>query len=277
MLSTFESAKVPGKRTTQYFEMMGNRAIYNDGWMASARSGLLPWIYLDKAPDLNLQPWELYHLSQDYSEADNVAKQYPEKLKQLQNIFDIEAKRNQVYPLDPRIAGRQQRLTQKHFTYYTGTGHFYVSLTPNYENHSHTITAYVDIPKGGANGVLMADGAEGGGFSLFLKDGRPTYTYNYFKKQITTVSAPTALPPGPAKIMMEFAYDGGGVGKGAEVTLSVNSVKVGEAHIPQTVRMAFSFEETFDVGEDSASPVGDYESPFAFTGAIQHIDFDIKP
>ena len=277
MLPTFTAASVPSRRTTQYFEMMGNRAIYNDGWMAAARSGMLPWLYSAAPESMMQQPWELYHLSEDYSEADDVAAQYPDKLKELQTLFDVEAKKNQVYPLDPRTAGRQERPAGKHYTFYTGTGHWYVSLTPEYENHSHTITAYVDIPQGGANGVLLADGAESGGFSLFLKDGRPSYTYNFFQRQITTIAAPSALPPGPAKIVLKFAYDGGGTGKGATATLLVNDRVVGEARIPQTVGFAFSFEDTFDVGEDSASAVGDYRSPFPFTGTLGRVDFDILP
>ena len=277
MLSTFASASAPGQRTSQYFEMMGNRAIYNDGWMASARSGMLPWLYGVAPESMMQQPWELYHLSDDYSEANDLATKYPDKLKQLQALFDTEAKRNQVYPLDPRTGGRQPRPTSSHFTYYAGTGHLYVSLTPAYENHSHTISAYIDIPKQGANGVLLADGAESGGFSLFLKDGKPSYTYNYFQRQITTIISPAALPPGPAKIVLKFTYDGGGTGKGAVATLLVNDRPVGEARIPQTVPMAFSFEDTFDIGEDSASPVGNYQGPFPFTGVIQRIDFDILP
>ncbi|HEY4380350.1 MAG TPA: arylsulfatase [Acidobacteriaceae bacterium] len=277
MLSTFASALAPGKRTTQYFEMMGNRAIYNDGWMASARSGMLPWLYSAAPEQMMQQPWELYHLSEDYSEADDLAAKFPDKVKEMQTLFDAEAKRNQVYPLDPRTGGRQERPVGKHFTFYTGTGHWYVSLTPQYENHSHTITAYVDIPQGEANGVLLADGAESGGFSLYLKDGRPSYTYNYFQRRITSITAPSVLPAGPAKIELRFAYDGGGIGKGAAATLLVNDKVVGEARIPETVPMAFSFEDTFDVGEDSASPVGGYTSPFPFTGVLHKVDFDILP
>jgi arylsulfatase len=277
MLSTFASASAPGQRTSQYFEMMGNRAIYDDGWMASARSGMLPWLYSAAPESMMQQPWELYHLSEDYSEANDLAKKYPDKLKQLQALFDTEAKKNQVYPLDPRTGGRQPRPTSSHFTYYAGTGHLYVSLTPAYENHSHTITAYIDIPKQGANGVLVADGAESGGFSLFLKDGKPSYTYNYFQRQITTIKSSAVLPPGPAKIVLKFTYDGGGTGKGAVATMLVDDRPVGEARIPQTVPVAFSFEDTFDIGEDSASPVGDYQGPFPFTGLIERIDFDILP
>ncbi len=276
MLSTFASPSAPPNRTTQYFEMLGNRAIYNDGWIAAARSGLLPWVYTTVHESMMQQPWELYHLANDYSEADDLAKQYPDKLKHLQQLFDTEARKNHVYPLDPRVAGRQERPTSKHFTYYAPTGHLYVSLTPQYENHSHTITAYINVPKEGASGVLLADGAESGGFSLFLKDGKPTYTYNYFERKITTIASPDPLSPGPAIIRLDFAYDGGGIGKGALATLYVNNRSVAQARIEQTVPMAFSFEDTFDIGEDSASPVGDYQSPFPFTGIIDHINFDIS-
>lgn len=277
-VSTFASAAAAETRSTQYFEMLGNRAIYQDGWMAASRSGLLPWVYTTQPPpDPNKQPWELYHLSTDYSEARDVAAANPAKVAEMGRTFDAEAKRNQVYPLDPQFGGRQARPQGHHFRYYTGTGHLYLSLTPAYENHSHTITAYVTIPAGGANGVLMADGGEGGGFSLFLTDGRPSYTYNFFKRWSTTIAAPEALPPGPAKVTVRFVDAGKGPGGPAEVTLLVNDRVVGSAHLRETVRMAFSFEETFDVGEDSASAVGDYESPFPFTGTIGHIDLDIEP
>jgi arylsulfatase A-like enzyme len=276
MLATFGSAAVPSKRTTQYFEMLGNRAIYHDDWMASARSGLLPWVYAGSPEDMMQQPWELYDLSKDYSETINLAQQYPEKLKQMQALFDEEAKKNQVYPLDPRMSGRGSHAPATHYTYYTGTGHLYDALIPPVERKSHTITAYVEIPKQGANGVLMADGGEGGGFSLFLKEGRPTYTYNFFRKN-TTIASPTALPPGPAKIVLQLTYSGTGLNKTAVATLSVNDRQVATTQIPRTVPNVFSFEETFDVGEDSASPVGDYESPFAFNGTIQRIDLDFAP
>jgi arylsulfatase len=276
MLATFTSATEPSQRTTQYFEMMGNRAIYQDDWMASVRSGLLPWVYAGSSENMMEQPWELYDLSKDYSEANNLARQRPDKVKQMQSLFDEEAKKNQVYPLDPRMSGRGFHAPAGHSTFYSGAGHLYNELAPPFETRSHTITAYVDIPKEGANGVLMADGAEGGGFALFLKDGRPTYTYNFFRK-CTTIASPTALPPGPAKIVLQLMYSGTGLNKTAVATLSVNDRHVATTRIARTVPNVFSFEETFDVGEDSASPVGDYESPFAFTGTIQRIDLDFAP
>jgi arylsulfatase len=276
MLATFTSAAASSRRTTQYFEMMGNRAIYHDDWMASARSGLLPWVYAGSSDNMMQQPWELYDLSKDYSEANNLAGQYPDKVKQMQALFDEEAKKNQVYPLDPRMSGRGFHAPAAHAAFYSGTAHLYNELAPPFERQSHTITAYVDIPKEGANGVLMADGAEGGGFSLFLRDSRPTYTYNFFRKR-TTIASPSALPPGPAKIVLQLTYSGTGLDKTAVATLSVNDQQVATTQIAPAVPNVFSFEETFDVGEDSASPVGDYESPFAFTGTIQRIDLDFAP
>ena len=277
-LATFSSADSPGLRATQYFEMLGNRAIYHDGWMAASRSGLLPWIYTNQPPpDPNRQPWELYHLSADYSEADNIAAANPAKLAQLEQLFDSEARRNNVYPLDPRFGGRQPRPSGRHFVYYAPTGHLFLSLTPVYENHSHTITAWVDIPPHGGDGVLISDGGEAGGFSLYIKDGRPAYTYNYFQRRVTTIQAPDPLPPGPARITLQFHCDGGGPGRGATVSLLVNNRPAAQARLPETVRTAFSFEETFDIGQDTASPVGPYRSPFPFTGSIRHIDLDIAP
>lgn len=274
-LPTFASALAPSERHTQYFETLGNRAIYHDEWMAGARSGLLGWIYAPVSGATLQQPWELYHLSSDYSEADNLAAQYPGKLKELENLFDEEARKNDVYPLDPRFGGRQPRPQQTHFTWYGPTGHLYLSLTPQYENRSHRIRAIVDIPAKGADGVLVADGGSPGGFSLYVKNGRPTYTYNYFGRTVTTIAAPEPLPPGRATVDLKFDYDGGGRGKGATITLLVNGGKVAHARLGQTVPTAFSFEETFDIGEDSASPVGDYQSPNAFTGTIERIDLDI--
>jgi len=273
---TFASAKAPETRTRQYAEMMGNRSIYDHGWMAGARSGLLPWIYNDNPAGLLKQPWELYDLTKDFSEADDLAAKNPAKLKQLQAAFDQEARRNHVYPLDPRIAGRQPRPEGNHFTYYARSGGLFVSMTPAYENRSHTITAQVEIPASGGDGVLVADGAESGGFTLFIKDGRPTYTYNFFR-QVTTIGAGQPLPPGPATIKLDFAYDGGGKGKAATITLSVNGKAVATARIPQTLTTAFSYEDTFDVGEDTGSPVGAYAAPFRFAGTLKRLDLDIAP
>jgi arylsulfatase len=133
------------------------------------------------------------------------------------------------------------------------------------------------VPSGGADGVLVADGGVSSGYTLYLKSGRPSYTYNYFRREVTTITAPASLPPGKARIDLHFAYDGGGEGKGATVTLSVNGQQVGRAHLGQTVPKIYTYDETFDVGEDTATPVGPYAAPFPFTGIIEKIELRADP
>jgi arylsulfatase len=279
-LASFTNPQAP-ERETQYFEMHGNRAMYDHGWIAAQRTGLLPWAYTFTNNNGPL-PWELYDLDKDYSEANNLAAKYPEKLAQLQKLFDEEAWKNHVYPIDPRIAGRQHPNPpppggRAFYTFYPGATHLYDALAPGTRNRTHTFTAYVTIPAGGADGVLVAEGGEAAGYSLYIKDGHPAYTYNYFRMKVTTITAPEKLPEGHSVIELHFAYDGGGLGKGATVTLTVNGKKEGEARLEQTVPRAYSFEETFDVGEDSASPVGPYRSPFPFTGTLEKLELRSAP
>ncbi|HXS12631.1 MAG TPA: arylsulfatase [Acidobacteriaceae bacterium] len=279
-LASFTNAQAP-ERETQYFEMHGNRAMYDHGWIAAQRTGLLPWAYTFTNNSGPL-PWELYDLDKDYSEANNLAAKYPGKLAQLEKLFDEEAWKNHVYPIDPRIAGRQHPNPpppggRAFYTFYPGATHLYDALAPGTRNRTHTFTAYVTIPPGGADGVLVAEGGEAAGYSLYIKDGHPAYTYNYFRMKVTTITSPDKLPEGRSVIELHFAYDGGGLGKGATVTLTVNGKKEGEARLEQTVPRAYSFEETFDVGEDSASPVGPYRSPFSFTGTLEKLELRSGP
>jgi hypothetical protein len=163
------------------------------------------------------------------------------------------------------------------YTFYPGATHLYDALAPGTRNRSHTFTAYVDIGTSGTNGVLVAEGGLAAGYTLYIKDGRPSYAYNYFRREVTTISGKDPLPGGKSVIELRFDYDGGGTGKGANVTLSVNGVKVAEARLAQMVPRAYSFEETFDVGEDTASPVGPYQAPFAFTGTLEKIELRSAP
>ncbi|MDI1319916.1 MAG: sulfatase-like hydrolase/transferase, partial [bacterium] len=273
---TFDHPAAADRRTTQYFELLGNRAIYHDGWMATVRSGLLPWAYT-QIVDFDGQPWELYDLTKDYSETFNLAALHPDRLAALQTLFKSEAEKHHVFPLNFLVAGRQHSNStppagRACYTYYAGPGRLYDALAPHTENRSHTITAYVTIPTAGADGVLLAHGGSACGYALFLKNSRPTYTYNFFRNEVTTVTAPDPLPPGPASIQVHFIYSGGGLGKGATVELSINGRKVAAGWLPRTVPVAFSFEETMDIGEDSASPVGDYRSPFKFTGGLDRVE-----
>ena len=276
MTYTFNDPAAPERHTTQYSEMHGNISIYNDGWMAAQRSGLLPWAYTFTS-GVGTQPWELYNLTTDYSEANNLAAKNPAKLQQLKTLFDIEAKKNNVYPIDPRIAGRQHPNPpppggRSFYTFYPGASQLYDALAPATRNRTHTYTAYVDIPANGADGVLVAEGGTASGYSLYIKNGRPSYTYNYFRKEVTTIAAKDPLPPGKSIIELHFDYAGGGLGNAATVTLTVNGKQAAQARLEHTVPRAYSFEETFDVGEDSASPVGPYQSPFKFTGTLERLE-----
>jgi arylsulfatase A-like enzyme len=275
-LQTLLNAAAPEYRTRQYFEMHGNRAMYSDGWIAAQRTGLLPWAYTFGA---NGAPpaWELYDLTRDYSEAKDLARTQPEKLAQLRSLFDTEAGRNKVFPIDPRFSGRQHPNPpppggRAFYTFYPGASHLYDALAPGTRNRTHTFTAYVDIPTGGGDGVLVAEGGTASGYALYIMNGRASYTYNYFRREVTTVTAKDPLPPGKSVIELHFAYDGGGIGKGATVTLIVNGTKVGEARLAHTVPRAYAFDETFDVGEDTASAVGPYEAPFAFMGTLERLE-----
>ncbi len=279
-LASLTNPQAP-ERETQYFEMHGNRAMYDHGWIAAQRTGLLPWAY-SFANNNGPMPWELYNLDKDYSEANNLAAKYPDKLAQLEKLFDAEAWKNHVYPIDPRINGRQHPNPpppggRTFYTFYPGATHLYDALAPGTRNRTHTFTAYVTIPRGGADGVLVAEGSSAAGYSLYIKDGQPAYTYNYFRLKVTTITSPDKLPEGRSVIELHFAYDGGGLGKGATVTLTVNGKKEGEARLDQTVPRAYSFEETFDVGEDTASPVGPYRSPFPFTGTLEKLELRSDP
>lgn len=283
MLYSFDAPGAEERRKTQYFEMYANRAIYHDGWVAANWTGRTPWTRRWEG-GMGQQPWQLYHITSDYSEADDLASKYPFKLKELQDLFVMEGKRYQVFPLDPRNAERgnpnlRPSLTEgrKQFVYYAGAGHLLSSLAPNTLNRSFTITAYVNIPAGGAEGVLVAQGGVTAGYTLFMKAGKPVFTYRYFNRQLTSISSPKALAPGLAVIRLEFVYYGSGIGKGATATLVVNGNKVGAAKIPETVPVSYSFDETFDTGQDTGAPVGDYIAPFKFTGGIQKIEVDTDP
>lgn len=283
MLYSFDQPSAESARREQYFEMFGNRALYKDGWIAAARHGRLPWT--TGTYDFDKDKWELYDLTHDFSEADDLAAKYPDRLKKLQDEFWVQAKKFQVLPLDDRLAERTDpRLRpsliegRTRFTYYPGSIRVPESSAPPTKNTSHDITAHIEVPQGGADGVLVAEGGVVGGFSLYIKDGRPVYEYNYFTQARSKVTGSEVLPPGPAAIRMEFRYDGGGIGKGATTTLFVNDKKVGEGRIGVTNWGRFSADETFDVGEDTGSPVSaDYASPNRFTGILKKVEINIKP
>jgi arylsulfatase len=265
---------------------LGNRGIYKDGWMASVRHGRLPWVTgMGSSKSFDEDTWEIYDLRRDFSQYDDVASKYPEKLKELQDAFWVEAEKYQVLPLDDRLAERfdpanRPSLIQGRtvFTYFPGTRIPDSSLAPT-QNRSHTITAYLDIPKGGADGVVAAAGGVVGGFSLYVKNGKPVYEYNLVSLERTRITSTKPLAPGKNVVRLEFRYDGGGLGKGATVSLFVNDKKVGQGRLKTTQWVGkYSADETFDVGQDSGTPVSEaYRAPNRFTGTIEKVVIDTQP
>jgi len=281
MVYSFDAPKAKGTRGTQYFEMFGNRALYHDGWIAVCRHGRLPWV-TSGSFDFDKDSWELYNLEEDFSEANDLSAKNPARLRELQDLFWAEAAKFSVLPIDDRFAertdpGLRPSLLENRtrFTYFAGAYRIPESSSANIKNKSHVITAYVDRP---GDGVLVAAGGVVGGYSLFVKDGKPTYEYNWFGQQRYRVTSPERLPAGESTIRVQFNYDGGGIAKGGTVTLFVNDRKVGESRVDKTIYGRFSADETFDTGLDTGSPVSDfYQSPFTFSGKLNRIEIDIAP
>ncbi len=284
LVYTFADAKAPSRHTTQYFEIFGNRAIYHDGWLAGTVHRAA-WEFKPRTT-LENDKWELYDTRTDFSLANDLAAKNPEKLKELQDLFLKEAVKYSVLPLDDRtlerlnaaLVGRPDLMAGRtSLTVYEGMIGMSENVFINVKNRSHTITAEVEIPKKGANGVILAQAGRFGGWSLYLKDGKPTYTYNWLGLQRYTVAAKQALPAGKATIRFEFAYDGGGVGKGGMGTLFVNGKKVAAGRIERTQCCAFSADEGADVGADEGTPVTEaYKVPFKFTGKIAKVTIELK-
>jgi arylsulfatase len=283
MVYSFDDAMAKGQRPTQYFEMFGNRAIYNDGWIAACRHGRLPWENLGSF-DFEEDTWELYKVDEDFSEYNDVGTKYPEKLRKLRELFWMEAVKYNVLPLDDRFIERADPSLRPSliegrtsFTYYPGAIRIPESSAPNTKNRSHTITVNLENPKEGGDGVLVAEGGIVGGFSLYVKEGRPTYEYNWFTQARYKVAGSEKLPVGRCVISADFQYDGGGVGKGGKVSLFVNGKKVGEGRVDKTEPARFSADETFDIGMDTGSPVSaDYQSPNPYRGAIKDVRIELR-
>jgi arylsulfatase len=286
MLYTFDNPKAESTHKTQYFEIFGNRAIYQDGWFAGTVHRA-PWEMKPRAKLLE-DKWELYDTRQDFSLTDNLASANPAKLEELQAQFLKEAIKYRVLPIDDRLmervnaatAGRPDLMGERtSLTLSKGMAGMSENVFINIKNRSLSITAEVEIPQGGANGVILAQAGRFGGWSLYLKDGKPTYCYNFLGLQEYKVSAPQALAAGKATIRMNFDYDGGGIGKGGTATILVNGEQAASGRIGRTQPTIFSADETAGVGMDDATPVTtDYkERDNAFTGKILKVTVDVKP
>jgi arylsulfatase A-like enzyme len=279
----FDDAAAAERRETQYFEMFCNRGIYDKGWTAVTRHST-PWVIAELPPFAD-DTWELYDTNSDWSQAHDLAAEMPEKLEELKALFMEEARKYNVLPLDDRrverfnsdLAGRPALISGRSQLLFGGMGRLAENVVLNIKNKSHSVTAELGVPEGGAEGVIIAQGGEFAGWSLYVKNGKPKYCYNLFGLQRFYVEGETELPAGAHQVRMEFAYDGGGLAKGGRVALYVDGEKTGEGRVEGTVPMAFSADETCDIGSDTASPVSDDYTPAGsrFTGTIDWVQIDI--
>ena len=284
MVYSFDDANAPSQHTTQYFEMFANRAIYNDGWVATTTPTTPPWVSVAEAVDpIEGYDWELYNVAEDFSQSQNLAESNPEKLRELQRLFYIEAVKYNVLPLDNSkverldVRNRPSNIRGlKKFTYYDGMVRIPEGGAPDLKNKSFGISAVVEIPEDGAEGVLMTQGGRFAGLGLYLLDGRPVFHYNLCGVERYSVAGNDKLAPGRHVVTLDFNYDGGGVGKGGQATLTVDGKKVASERLPQTIPFRMSLDETLDIGEDTGTPVSeDYQVPFAFTGDLEKVTINI--
>jgi len=300
MVSTFDKANenTPSTHHTQYFEMMADRALYQDGWIASTKVIRPPWIIVgptDENPAENAK-WELYDLTKDWTQYDDVAAKYPDRLNQMQQLFWVEAAKYQVLPLDASVATRlvaprpSLSVGRNEFTY-TGP----VTGTPNGDapsvlDKSYTITAEVEIPQGGAEGMLVTQGGRFGGYGFYLLKGKPVFVWNLVDLKRIRWEGPAELSPGKHTLEFDFKYDGlglgtlaynnlSGIGRAGTGVLKVDGNAVATQHMEHTIPLILQWDENFDIGADTGTPVDDrdYQVPFKFTGKLNKLTLKLEP
>jgi arylsulfatase len=290
LVYSFDNAKAATRHPTQYFEMLANRGIYHNGWMANTSPQRLPWAPPAPgvaSPSPDDFKWELYNVAEDFSQSNNVAAQYPAKLKELQGVFDREAKKYNVYPLDASFAergeaGLRPSLTsgRSRFTYYPGAVRIPEGAAPDLKNKSFVITVDVEIPAEGGDGVLITQGGRFGGWGMLLMNGKPEFDYSFSNEAQYKyrVASNQKLAAGKHTIKFDFKYDGSGYGKSGTGTIFVDGEQVAQGKIERTIPIRFSLDETMDVGEDTGTPVvEDYadKMPFKFTGILKKVVIDL--
>jgi arylsulfatase len=284
MVYSFDAAQAPERHDLQYFEMGCNRGIYHQGWTAVTRHSI-PWLFgQTEWPAFDDDVWELYG-PDDYTQARNIAKDHPEKLRELQRLFLIEATKYNVLPLDDRrgerfnadLAGRPQLIKGDSQLLFGGMGRLSENSVVVVKNKSFAVTAEVDVPPGGAEGVIIAQGGAFGGWSLYATGGKLRFAYNFAALETYRTEAAQQLPAGQHQVRMEFAYDGGGLGKGGKVTLYYDGQQVGAGRVERTMPMIFSADETTDVGRESGTPVTtDYSRERSvFSGQVHWVQIDL--
>jgi arylsulfatase len=285
MVYSFDDAKAAERHETQYFEMLCNRGIYHKGWTAVTRHGVPPWVVTGPQPPLNDDVWELYDTNKDWSQANNLAKQMPEKVAEMKQLFELEASKYNVFPLDdrkaertnPDIAGRPSVVHGNTQLLFPGMRRMQENVVINTKNRSHSVTAELEVPASGAQGVIAAQGGNMGGWSLYAHQGKLKYHYNFVGLLHFDVTTNSTLPAGTHQVRMEFAYDGGGLGKGGAVTLFVDGKKMGEGRIGRTHAFFFSMDETAEVGCDLGEPVSPDYGPRGneFNGKVKRVQIEI--
>ena len=287
MVYSFDDAQAAERHEIQYFEMFVNRGIYHKGWTAVTRHST-PWDVAARLHPYDEDVWELY-APDDWSQAHDLSKEMPDKLRDLQRLFLIEATKHNVFPLDDRrierfssdLAGRPVLVKGNRQILFRGMGRLTENTVVNIKNKSYAVTAEVVVPdgaaNGNANGVIIAQGGAFGGWTIYAKEGKPAYCYNLFGLQRFKISGDTAMPSGEHQVRMEFAYDGGGLAKGGNVTLYLDGNKVGEGRVNATVPLVFSADETTDLGGDSGTPVTDDfgSKDSAFNGRVRWVQIDL--
>ncbi|HEY2659864.1 MAG TPA: arylsulfatase [Caulobacteraceae bacterium] len=280
MVYSFDAPKAPERHHVQYFEMFANRAIYEDGWVAATHPKRVPWVATAQGFDADSYSWELYHVASDYSEAHDLAAQDPARLAKLQADFWAEAGKYNVLPIDPRALERTQSFMRPYafngrqdFTFYPGP-RLPDAAFPDVKNKSFSLTATVDIPPAGAEGVLATQGGRFGGWGLLVYKSVPTFIYKFFNfpGQTVRISGTQALAPGKHLISVEFQYDGGGLAKGGTFILKSDGAELSRGRIEHTVPGWFP-PEGVGIGHDTGTPIAeDYKMPFAFTGTLERLD-----
>ncbi len=283
MAYTFADPNARSRRTKQYFELLGNRAIYSDGWVACTTPVGAPWDpFSPNADEITGYKWELYDTSKDFSEAEDLAAKSPDKLKDLQLLFYAEASRYNVLPLDNSRTGRldpaiRPSLTRgrKSFSFTEGMTRIPEGAAPDIKNKSWSITAEVDV-KADTTGMIVTAGGLFGGWGLYLDKGKPVFHYNFVDVAHYDIAGKEALAPGKHTIKMDFTYDGGGIGKGGTVVVSVDGKEVAKGRVERTIPVRVALDETLDIGEDCGTPVNlTYDVPFKFTGKIEKVTIEL--
>jgi arylsulfatase len=297
MAYSFDQSNAPSRHHTQYFEMLGDRALYQDGWIASTTPLRPPW---DITGATTIDPatafkWELYDLTKDWTQFNDIASSNPDKLKKLQDEFWVEANKYQVLPLDASVATRiitpRPNLTagKTLFTYSGELTGIPRGDAPSVLDTSYRITAEVEIPQGGAEGMLLTEGGRFGGYGFYVLKDKPVFVWNLLDLERIRWEAPQALSPGKHTLVFDFSYHGegmaslasgiSGIGKGGVGVLKVDGQEVDRKRMARTVPLILQWDETFDVGADTGTPVDDrdYQVPFRFTGKLTKLTLQLKP